>query len=104
MTQHTPTQTIPIPIIMDIQIGHRAIDIIFSDKSTIEAEFQFRFATGDEGSIANQFLENLTLVDALNPMQDIVRALLSELNETEDDAIEDDEIELDLESLDSIDE
>ena len=67
------------------------------DESTLEAEFQFRFSTGDEDSIANKFLENFSLVDALNPMQNIVRALLSETNETEDDETEDDAIDADLE-------
>jgi hypothetical protein len=77
---------------MDIQAGFRSIDIELSDGSTIEAEVYFKFSTGDDAdSKANELMENLTLADALNPMEGIVRALLSEDNETEDDQTDQDD-------------
>ena len=82
---------------MDIQTGLRSIDLKFSDRSEIQAEFYFKFSTEDEESIASTLLENLLLTNALNPMQGIVLSLLSESNETEDDDTDDDEIELELE-------
>ena len=82
---------------MDKQASYRSFDIEYSDGSTMQVEIGFTFATGDVESIANQQLEEFTLTSALDPMEGIARALLSEDNETTNDETEDDGIELELE-------
>lgn len=96
-TAHVNTH---INTIMDIQAGYRTFDIELSDGSSIEVEVGFKYSTGDEESIANNLLNECVLSDTLNPMESIVRVMLSEDKDTDDKETEDDEEELELEEGD----
>lgn len=87
---------------MDIQAGYRIFDLELSDGSSIEIEVGFKLSTGDEESIANERINSLMLVDVLNPMESIIRAVLSETTETDTEETEDDETELTLEEVDEL--